>query len=165
MVQVKEPLHLIEKWHVNRTLNNWHRRCTESDQETTGPGDSCCRAGAETKRGSGVRMIEGDLEKLSPDDLRRVCHWAEDRFVNAVTPLAVQLQLDERGGGEHTLAAARWAVRRILDAIDEVRRISAHGTPREPAAAPAQSLGPACAPIVPLVARRSLLPSDESLSL
>lgn len=113
-----------------------------------------------------MRAIEDDLEKLSPDDLRRVCRWAEDRFVNAVTPLAVQLQLDERtGGGEHTLAAARWAVRRILDAIDEVRRISAHGIPREGAAAPAQSLGPACAPIVPLIARRSLLPPDESRSL
>jgi hypothetical protein len=113
-----------------------------------------------------VRTIEDDLEKLSPDDLRRVCRWAEDRFVNAVTPLAVQLQLDERtGGGEHTLAAARWAVRRILDAIDEVRRISAHGISGERGAARAQSVGPACVPIVPLVARRSLVPPDDSLSL
>jgi hypothetical protein len=112
-----------------------------------------------------VRTIEEDLEKLSPDDLRRVCRWAEDRLVNAVTPLAVQLQMDTRveSRGDHTLAAARWAVFRILEAVDEVRRISTDGAAAASAFGHSQAVGPASCLTAEMAADLSLLPTDDSL--
>jgi hypothetical protein len=120
---------------------------------------------ARARRVGSMRTIEEDLANLSPDDLQRVCRWAEDRLVNAVTPLALHLQLDERGESRegHTLAAARWAVIRILEAVEEVRRISGDGGSGTRSVAPVKSIGPACAPVVPLAARRSLLPPGGSL--
>ncbi len=113
-----------------------------------------------------MRTIEEDLEKLSPDDLRRVCRWAEDRLVNAVTPLAVQLQIDARveGRGDHTLAAARWAVFRILEAVDEVRRISSDGASAAASFIHPQTTGSASRLPASTAAGLSLLPTDESLS-
>ena len=113
-----------------------------------------------------METIEEDLEKLSQDDLRRVCRWAEDRLVNAVTPLAVQLQMDARveSRGDHTLAAARWAVFRILEAVDEVRRISSDGISTVTSFARPQSIGSAPRLAPSTAAGLSLLPSDDSLS-
>lgn len=113
-----------------------------------------------------MRTIEEDLEKLSPDDLRRVCRWAEDRLVNAVTPLAVQLQMDARveSRGDHTLAAARWAVFRILAAVDEVRRISSDGATAAASFVHPQTAGSAPRPMGSTTAGLSLLPTDDSLS-
>jgi hypothetical protein len=113
-----------------------------------------------------VRTIEEELEKLSPDDLRRVCRWAEDRLVNAVTPLAVQLQMDARveGRGDHTLAAARWAVFRVLEAVDEVRRISSDGASAATAFVHPQPAGSASRLFASTAADLSLLPTDDSLS-
>ncbi len=72
-----------------------------------------------------VPELDDDLTALRPDDLHRVCRWVEDRLINAVTPLAIRLQLDMPGGAcvDHTLLAAQWAVKRVLAAVDEVRRI------------------------------------------
>jgi hypothetical protein len=113
-----------------------------------------------------VRTIEEDLEKLSPDDLRRVCRWAEDRLVNAVTPLAVQLQMDARveSRGDHTLAAARWAVFRILEAVDEVRRISTDGGSAATSFVHPQTAGSASRQLGSTAAGLSLLSTDDSLS-
>lgn len=113
-----------------------------------------------------MRTIEEDLEKLSPDDLRRVCRWAEDRLVNAVTPLAVQLQMDARveSRGDHTLAAARWAVFRILEAVDEVRRISSDGASTGASFILPQDAGSASRLAASTAASLSLLPTDDSLS-
>ena len=113
-----------------------------------------------------MHTIEEDLEKLSPDDLRRVCRWAEDRLVNAVTPLAVQLQMDARveSRGDHTLAAARWAVFRILEAVDEVRRISSDGASAATSFVHPQTAGSASRLMGSTAAGLSLLPTDDSPS-
>ncbi len=68
---------------------------------------------------------DDDLSPLCPEDLSRVCRWAEDRLVNAVTPLAIRLQGEMAGGvcADHTLVAAQWAVSRVLAAVEEIRRI------------------------------------------
>lgn len=69
---------------------------------------------------------EIDLSGLAPEDLRRVSEWIEDRFVNAVHPLAIRLQLQPSGMpcSDHTLLAAHWTVKRVLAAVEEVRRIA-----------------------------------------
>ncbi len=69
---------------------------------------------------------EIDLSGLAPEDLRRVSEWIEDRFVNAVHPLAIRLQLQPSGMpcSDRTLLAAQWTVKRVLAAVEEVRRIA-----------------------------------------
>ncbi len=86
--------------------------------------------------------------------------------MNAVTPLAVQLQMDARveSHGDHTLAAARWAVFRILEAVDEVRRISSDGASAGTSFVLSQDAGPASRLAASTVASLSLLPTDDSLS-
>jgi hypothetical protein len=75
--------------------------------------------------GTAMYQPDDDLSPLCPEDLYRVCRWAEDRLVNAVTPFAIRLQGEMAGGmcGDHTLAAAQWAVTRVLAAVEEIRRI------------------------------------------
>ena len=80
---------------------------------------------------NGLRMeqqmlsLDDDLKNLAPEDLNRVRRWVEDRFVNAVCPLAVRLRLSipENLRSDYTLQAAQVAVERVLAAVDEVRRI------------------------------------------
>ena len=68
-------------------------------------------------------LYDDDLTTLSPEDLDRVCRWVEDRFVNAVTPLAMELQKDRSGTlcADRTLLIAKRAVKRVLAAVEEVR--------------------------------------------
>jgi hypothetical protein len=66
---------------------------------------------------------DDDISGLSPQDLQRVCLYIEDRFVNAVTPLAIRLQRELPGVRDTnpTLETAQRAVDRILEVVDEVR--------------------------------------------
>lgn len=69
--------------------------------------------------------LEDDLKQLTPEDLNRVRRWVEDRFVNAVCPLAVRLRLSmpENLRSDYTLQTALVAVERVMAAVDEVRRM------------------------------------------
>ena len=76
--------------------------------------------------------LDDDLSKLNPTDLERVVRWVEDRLINAITPLNVYIQLDvylqqEMPGSlraDRTLQAAQVAVREVMAAVEEVRRIA-----------------------------------------
>ena len=80
---------------------------------------------------NGLRMeqqmlsLDDDLKQLAPEDLNRVRRWVEDRFVNAVCPLAVRLRLSmpESLRSDCTLQTALVAVERVMAAVDEVRRM------------------------------------------
>ncbi len=69
--------------------------------------------------------LDDDLKRLAPEDLDRVRRWVEDRFINAVCPLALRLRLSvpEHLRSDHTLQVAMVAVERVMAAVDEVRRI------------------------------------------
>ena len=103
-------------------------------------------------------LLDCDLRKLSKEDLALVRRWAEDRLINAVTPLDIRLQLEpltrnvpvadhgdprlSRGeipcqGGvlacDLTCQEARRTVERILGIVEEVRALAerkAHGAER-----------------------------------
>ena len=68
-------------------------------------------------------LLDDDLSKLSAEDLARVCRFAEDRFLNAITPLDIRLQQEVPGSirADQTLRAAQGAVKRVLAAVNEVR--------------------------------------------
>ena len=72
-----------------------------------------------------IRTLDDDLRHLAPEDLNRVRRWVEDRFVNAVCPLAVRLRLSmpENLRSDYTLQTALVAVERVMAAVDEVRRM------------------------------------------
>jgi len=66
------------------------------------------------------------LTSLAPEDLGRVRRWIEDRFINAVCPLAIHLNNLEMSwmlGADRTLQEAQRAVERVLAAVEEIRRI------------------------------------------
>jgi len=67
------------------------------------------------------------LAKLRPEDLGRVRSWIEDRFVNAVCPLALRLNMEMPWllSKDSTLQEAQRTIERVLAAVDEVRRIDA----------------------------------------
>jgi hypothetical protein len=67
------------------------------------------------------------LAKLGPEDLGRVRSWIEDRFVNAVCPLALRLNMEMPWllSKDSTLQEAQRTIERVLAAVDEVRRIDA----------------------------------------
>jgi hypothetical protein len=71
-------------------------------------------------------LPDDDLSRLNPEDLQRVCVYIEDRFVNAVTPLAVRLQreLPDHIARNPTLQVAQRVVDRILAVVEEVRSLS-----------------------------------------
>ena len=77
--------------------------------------------------------LEDDLGKLSPADLLRVRRWVEDRFVNAISPLAIRLQLLEADAGQaaRTIEEARAAVSHVLEHVEEVRSLAAGFRPGE----------------------------------
>jgi hypothetical protein len=71
--------------------------------------------------------LDDDLSKLSPEDLRRVRRWVEDRMINAIYPLSIRLQMEMPGtmGADLTLQEARGAVDRVMEAVEEVRKLAA----------------------------------------
>jgi acetoin utilization deacetylase AcuC-like enzyme len=72
-----------------------------------------------------ILSLDDNLKSLAPEDLGRVRRWVEDRFVNAVCPLAVRLRLvkPDMVWSDHTLHAAQVAVERVLAAVEEVRNM------------------------------------------
>ena len=79
--------------------------------------------------------LDVDLSRLSPSDLALVRRWAEDRLINAVTPLDIRLQLEQPGvlACDLTCQEARRTVERIVGIVDEVRALAerkAHGAER-----------------------------------
>jgi hypothetical protein len=72
-----------------------------------------------------MRSLDDDLKQLAPADLSRVRRWVEDRFVNAVCPLAVRLRLSMPDSlrSDYTLQTALVAVERVMAAVDEVRKM------------------------------------------
>jgi len=84
-----------------------------------------------------VYRHDDGLSTLHPEDLRRVCLWVEDRFVNAVTPLAIRIQTEIGDGPcvDRTLQVAQWAVKGVLEAVDELRTMTGE-TARVPGADP-----------------------------
>jgi acetoin utilization deacetylase AcuC-like enzyme len=78
---------------------------------------------AKISQGTAVYRDGGDLSTLHPEDLERVCRWVEDRFINAVTPLAIRMQIEFPDGpcADRTLQAAQWAVKGVLEAVEELR--------------------------------------------
>lgn len=73
-----------------------------------------------------------DLRRLSPADRLTVCRFIEDRFLNAIHPLAAILGiLAERPESLVRLDLSRIAHRtvdRVLDAVSEVRTIATETT-------------------------------------
>lgn len=67
------------------------------------------------------------LANLRPEDLGRVRSWIEDRFLNAVCPLALRLNLEKPwlSGKDRTLQEAQRTIERVLAAVEEIRRIDA----------------------------------------
>jgi hypothetical protein len=67
------------------------------------------------------------LAKLRPEDLGRVRSWIEDRFVNAVCPLALRLNMEMPWllSKDSTLQEAQRTIERVLAAVEEIRRIDA----------------------------------------
>jgi hypothetical protein len=65
------------------------------------------------------------LANLTPEDLGRVRSWIEDRFLNAVCPLALRLNLEMPWllSRNPALQEAQRTIERVLAAVEEVRRI------------------------------------------
>ena len=70
--------------------------------------------------------LDDDLSKLNPTDLERVVRWVEDRMINAIMPLDVYLQQEMPRSlrADRTLQAAQVAVRKVMAAVEEVRRMA-----------------------------------------
>jgi hypothetical protein len=70
---------------------------------------------------------EDTLAKLTPEDLGRVRHWIEDRFLNAVCPLALRLnrEMPSLLSKDHALQEAQRTIERVLAAVEEIRRMDA----------------------------------------
>jgi len=82
--------------------------------------------------------LDDDLSKLSSEDLRRVCLFIEDRFVNAVAPLDMELQRQMPGvmAADVVYQRARRAVDRVLQIVGEVRGLTAASRQQAAASSP-----------------------------
>jgi len=74
-----------------------------------------------------VSPFDDDLTNLGAEDLLRVRRWIEDRFVNAIYPLAIHLMLEPPRGHQRTrtLREAKRTVDRVLEVVEEVRKLAA----------------------------------------
>ena len=72
-----------------------------------------------------MHYADDSLARLRPEDLGRVRSWIEDRFINAVCPLALRLNMETpwQLSKDRTLQEARRTIDRVLAAVEEVRRI------------------------------------------
>jgi hypothetical protein len=72
-----------------------------------------------------MHYADDSLAGLRPEDLGRVRSWIEDRFINAVCPLALRLNMETplQLSKDRTLQEARRTVDRVLALVEEVRRI------------------------------------------
>jgi hypothetical protein len=78
-------------------------------------------------KGDAVSPFDDDLRNLGPEDMLRVRRWIEDRFVNAVYPLAIRLMMENPRGRQRnrTVQEAKRTVDRVLEAVEEVRKMAA----------------------------------------
>jgi hypothetical protein len=78
-------------------------------------------------KGDAVSPFDDDLKTLGPENLLRVRRWVEDRFVNAVYPLAIHLMMENPRSRQKdaTVKEAKKTVDRVLSAVEEVRKIAA----------------------------------------
>jgi hypothetical protein len=69
--------------------------------------------------------IDADLTQLSLADLHRVQTFIEDRFVNAVVPLATYLQMPDSlpPSTDLTRSYAQATVQKVMQIVNEVRRL------------------------------------------
>lgn len=81
-------------------------------------------------------LPDDDLSRLSPEDLARVRRWVEDRFVNAIQPLALRLDMEMPGTirADPALQEARRTVDRVLARVEEIRALARGEGGREPRA-------------------------------
>jgi hypothetical protein len=72
-----------------------------------------------------MHYADDSLAGLRPEDLGRVRSWIDDRFINAVCPLALRLNMETplQLSKDRTLQEARRTVDRVLALVEEVRRI------------------------------------------
>jgi len=72
-----------------------------------------------------MQCSDDSLASLRPEDLGRVRSWIEDRFINAVFPLALRLNMEMPSllTKDRTLQEAQRTIDRVLAAVEEVRRI------------------------------------------
>ncbi len=72
-----------------------------------------------------MQCADDSLASLRPEDLGRVRSWIEDRFINAVFPLALRLNMEMPSllTKDRTLQEAQRTIDRVLAAVEEVRRI------------------------------------------
>ena len=72
-----------------------------------------------------MQCVDDSLASLKPEDLGRVRSWIEDRFINAVCPLALRLNMEMPWllSKDRTLQEAQRTIDRVLAAVEEVRRI------------------------------------------
>jgi hypothetical protein len=72
-----------------------------------------------------MQYADDSLAGLRPEDLGRVRSWIEDRFINAVCPLALRLNMEMPWllSKDRTLQEAQRTIDRVLAAVEEVRRI------------------------------------------
>jgi len=72
-----------------------------------------------------MQYADDSLASLRPEDLGRVRSWIEDRFINAVCPLALRLNMEMPWliSKDRTLQEAQRTIDRVLAAVEEVRRI------------------------------------------
>lgn len=72
-----------------------------------------------------MHYSDDSLAGLRPEDLGRVRSWIEDRFINAVCPLALRLNMEMPWllSKDRTLQEAQRTIDRVLAAVEEVRRI------------------------------------------
>jgi hypothetical protein len=72
-----------------------------------------------------MQCADDSLASLRPEDLGRVRSWIEDRFINAVFPLALRLNMEMPWllSKDRTLQEAQRTIDRVLAAVEEVRRI------------------------------------------
>ena len=72
-----------------------------------------------------MQYADDSLAHLRPEDLGRVRSWIEDRFINAVCPLALRLNMEMPWllTKDRTLQEAQRTIDRVLAAVEEVRRI------------------------------------------
>jgi hypothetical protein len=72
-----------------------------------------------------MQCADDSLASLRPEDLGRVRSWIEDRFINAVCPLALRLNMEMPWllSKDRTLQEAQRTIDRVLAAVEEVRRI------------------------------------------
>jgi hypothetical protein len=78
---------------------------------------------------SSPALPDDDITKLRREDLQIVLAWAQDRLLNAITPLDARLQMESPGvmACDKALQAGVHTCRKIRAAVDELKAAAAAG--------------------------------------